>query len=160
MPVDKQKIIAKSICPEVITALENHSGDLEVTDLIDLHDSMDPTAENIIRYTLMSDTTEDFKPYRVMVVGKTLEEIEKCWEDAEWSLDLQDKENRKRIFSQEEKTLTQEERVYKFYWCLKTKMSFGRIPMTEISSKNSDFESNIKDYWKNTIIPQQKADLS
>ena len=158
MPVDKQKLIDKSICPEFKDAVNNHSGDLEPRDLVEIHASMDPTASDIITYTTTSDTTEEFKVYRRQMIDKVCEELESCWDGA-WSLDLQDKDTRKAIFSKDEKTLTQEERVYKLYWCLKNKIPFQKLPIAEILTQNADFETNVKDYWKNTIIPAQRTDL-
>ena len=92
------------------------------------------------------------------MIDKVCEELESCWDGA-WSLDLQDKDTRKAIFSKDEKTLTQEERVYKLYWCLKNKIPFQKLPIAEILTQNADFETNVKDYWKNTIIPAQRTDL-
>lgn len=158
--IDKNKLRLHIKCPVVGKALDNHSGDLTSFQLVEIIESTNPRGFDIIDYTVRSPTSDELHFSKKILLDKVISELELLWQDGKWTLDLNDKQVKKDIFSKLNQFLTEEERVYKFYWCLKSRLPYDSIPAQEIKLKNPDFENTIQNFWKTTIVPMQKSHVA
>lgn len=155
--IDKQELIPYIKCSTVKQAIEDHSGDLTTVDLINIYQKIDGKVFEIIDYNAKNPSPKELLPFRKQFMDKVLLELQLIIQNDSSGLDLQSKEVRKDIFSKSHALLTQEEKIYKFYWCLKNKIAYDQIPTNEIKLKNPNFETTIKDFWKSLYEPYKAA---